>query len=146
MKMICNPNTFHINEIIVGVANFDFSKEMINSSYKSQNKIPMDSSLEMILSQRSYFPLLPIFVNSIDNERNITLEYTKLNNIRINETPDIIFTTSELRAFYKKINNTIFINLGNFYKGKSLGNIVRMMSFSPQVVIKDIFKRFIFKF
>ncbi len=144
--MICNPNTFHINEIIVGVANFDFSKEMINSSYKSQNKIPMDSSLEMILSQRSYFPLLPIFVNSIDNERNITLEYTKLNNIRINETPDIIFTTSELRAFYKKINNTIFINLGNFYKGKSLGNIVRMMSFSPQVVIKDIFKRFIFKF
>lgn len=131
--MICNPNTFNINEMIASVANFDFTKEMISSSLRSSNKIPLDSSLEMIISQKSFFPLIPSCISSNDNERNVILEYSKLSNIRINEIPDIIFTTSEMKTFIKKINSTLFINLGNFFKGSKLGNIAKIMIFSPKV-------------
>lgn len=131
--MICNPNTFNINEIIASVANFDFTKEMINSSYKSSNKNPLESSLEMIINQRSFFPLLPSLISSSENDKSVVLEYSKLSNIRINETPDIIFTTSETKAFVKKIKSTLFINLGSFYKSTKLGNIGKIMIFSPKV-------------
>ena len=136
MKMICNPNTFNINEIIASVANFDFTKEMISSSIRSPNKIPLDSSLEMIINQKSFFPLLPSFINSSDNEKNVNLEYSKLLKIKINEIPDIIFTTSEMKTYVKKINSTLFINFGNFYKGSKLGNMAKIMIFSPKVYNK----------
>lgn len=141
--MICNPNTFNINEIIASVANFDFTKEMINSSYKSSNKNPVESSLEMIINQRSFFPLLPSLIGSSENDKSVVLEYSKLSNIRINETPDIIFTTSETKAFVKKIKSTLFINLGSFYKSTKLGNIGKIMIFSPKVN-KNSFKCLIF--
>lgn len=133
MKLICNPNTFNINEMIASVANFDFTKEMISSSIRNPNKIPLDSSLEMIINQKSFFPLLPSSIYSSDNEKTVILEYSKLKNIRINEIPDIIFTTSEMKTYIKKINSTLFVNLGNFYKGSKLGNMGKIMIFSPKV-------------
>lgn len=131
--MICNPNTFNINEIIASVANFDFTKEMISSSYRSSNKNPMESSLEMIINQKSFFPLLPSSLSSSEHDKSVVLEYSKLSNLRLNEIPDIIFTTSEMKTFVKKINSTLFVNLGNFYKSTKLGNIGKVTIFSPKV-------------
>ncbi len=133
MKLICNPNTFNINEMIASVANFDFTKEMISSSIRNPSKTPLDSSLEMIISQKSFFPLLPSFLSSSENDKNVILEYSKLKDLRINEIPDLIFTTSEMKTFVKKVNSTLFVNIGNFYKGTKLGNMAKIMIFSPKV-------------
>lgn len=131
--MICNPNIFNVNEMIIGMANFDFTKEMVSNHVKSPNKIPMEASLEMILNQKTFFPLLPSSLNSTEEEKCIILDYSKLNYLRINETPDIIITTSEMSTYFRKINSTLFVYLGNFYKGNTLGNIVKIMNFSPKV-------------
>lgn len=132
--MICNPNTFSVNEMIVGIANFDFTKEMIRANITNPNKIPIDSCLEMILSQKSYFPLLPSLIYQDDSDKTIILDYSKLNNLRINETPDIVFTTSSMKPFAKKIYSTLFINSGSFYKGNELGNFSRILSYAPLVI------------
>ena len=115
------------------MANFDFLKEMINSAIRNTSKSPLDSTLEMILTQKSYFPLLPITYNPDDSEKTINLDYRKLSNLKIHATPDILITCSGMKTFAKKINSTLFINVGSFYKSNKLGSLARIISYPPIV-------------
>jgi hypothetical protein len=137
LKLIGNPQTFLLNEMIVGVANFDVVRDMISGSIRSPGKIPLDSSLEMILQQRSFYPILPNIVNTDENdkmEKIITIDERKLQDLHFNPVPDLIITpVSTINPFIKKINSTLFINPGSLMKGNNPGTFVKIISCPPDV-------------
>lgn len=136
LKLIGNPQIFQLNEIIVGVANYDVTKDMIFNSLKSTFKTPIDSSLEMMLQQRSLYPIVPYSINADENEKMekvITVDYRKYQNFHMEYIPDIILTNSSMSPFVKKINNTLFINPGSLYKGNSIGTYSKITIFPPSV-------------
>ncbi len=124
--------------MILGVANFEVAKDMISNSIRTANsKNPIDSALEMILQQRSFYPLLPNSVNSdeIDKmEKVITIDERRLNDLYIGVIPDIIITpVSSMQPFVKKVSSTLFINPGNLMKGANPGSFVKITSYPPDV-------------
>lgn len=124
--------------MIVGVANFDVTKEMINNSLRSQNKVPIDSSLEMLLQQRSFFPILHNSVNppeDIDKmEKTLTVDIRKMENFSMKAIPDIVITSSAFNPFIKKISSTLFINPGPIYKNNNEGWMAKIISYPPNVI------------
>jgi hypothetical protein len=120
------------------VANFDVVKDMISNSVRSSNKVPLDSSLDMILQQRSFYPLLPNTVtDDIDKiDKNICIDERKIKNFHLNAIPDIIITyASNMNPFVKKISNTLFINPGSLYKASNPGTILKIASYAPNVIL-----------
>jgi hypothetical protein len=138
LKLIGNPQTFLLNEMIVGVANFDVVRDMISGSIRTPGKLPLDSSLEMILQQRSFYPVLPNLINSEENdkmEKIVTIDERKLQDLQFNPVPDLIITpVSTINPFIKKINSTLFINPGSLMKGNNPGTFVKIISCPPDVL------------
>ena len=145
LYLLGNPQIFQMNEIIVGIANYDFIKDMSANCLRSRSKVPIDSALEMILYQHSLYPVLQ---NTITNEdadkfdRIITSDISKVNKFSFDTLPDIVLTTSATNPFIKKINATIFINSGPMFRGKNPGSIAKITTFPPsQYVGTEITKR-----
>lgn len=122
--------------MILGVANFDVAKEMIANSLRN-NKIPLDSSLEMILLQRSFYPLLNSTVNNDESDRmdkTINVDYRKLKHLHMSAIPDVIFTPSAVNPYAKRIGSTLFINPGILFKSNnSVGSFAKIAVFPPTV-------------
>jgi DNA polymerase alpha subunit B len=139
LKLIGNPQIFQLNEVILGVANFDVINNVIANSLMSPEKKPTQSSLEMLLAQRSFYPILANSVNTdeVDKiEKNIIVDYRKLENLSMKEMmPDIIITPSAIPPFVRKINSTICINPGSIYKGNILGTFAKLAIFPPSVFL-----------
>ena len=58
--LIGNPQTFRINDIIVGVVNADIIKDICGGILtKHCNESKIDLSLKSILQQRTYYPRYP---------------------------------------------------------------------------------------
>ena len=108
---------------------------MIGNSLKG-NKPPIDSVIESIILQRSYFPLLPSVVNQEDletNEKAIIVDYRKCNHLSfLNFIPDIIISPSALNPFAKQSKNTLFVNPGFIFKGDGLGSYANISINCPQ--------------
>ena len=138
LKLIGNPQTFQLNEMIIGVANFDVVKDMISNSIRNSNKTPLDSSLDMLLQQRSFYPVLPNLVNSEENdkmEKIITVDERKLQDLHFAFVPDVIITpASNINPYIKKVNSTLFINPGSLMKGPNPGTFVKIVSCPPDVL------------
>lgn len=133
LKLNSNPQIFQLNEIILGIANFDVVKEMISSSLRSNNKIPLDATLENIVLQRSFMPMLPSDSgeNLSSHDKLLNLDYRKMPSLHFEVVPDIVITPSILPPFVKTLNNTLFINPSTAMKGNSLGSFIRMFVFPP---------------
>jgi len=114
---------------------------MIANSIRPVHKVPLDSTLEMILQQRSFYPLLPNTVNDdIDKiDKTISIDERKIENLQMGAIPDIIITTSsQLPSFIKRSSSTLFINPGTLYKGVNPGTFVRISSYSPTVLYYNL--------
>jgi hypothetical protein len=132
LKMISNPQIFQLNEIYFGVANFDVLKDMISNSVIKE-KSPMDSSLEMLLRQRSFYPVLSTTASEDDN-KTINIDYKRLDKLYMKDIPDIIITPSSLQSYVKKIHSTYFVNPGTLYKGNNTGSFAKISIFPPSVI------------
>jgi len=135
--LIGNPQVFQLNEIICGVANFDFVKDMISNSIRSQHKVPRDSSLEMILQQKSFYPVLPSSVSSEDGdkiEKTIAVDYRKLSHLHLGAIPDIIITNSKINPFVRKVGSTVFINPSSLFRENNPGHFAKITSYPPNVI------------
>jgi hypothetical protein len=132
LKFISNPQIFQLNEIFFGVANFDVLKDMISNSL-IKDKSPMDSSLEMLLKQRSFYPVLATSASEDNDNKTITVDYKQLDKLYMKEIPDIIITPSSLPNYVKKVHSTYFINPGTLYKGNSMGSFAKISVFQPSV-------------
>lgn len=133
LKLNSNPQIFQLNEIIIGIANFDVVKDMISSSLRSNNKVPLDSTLENIVLQRTFMPILPSDSgeNSNCHDRLLNIDYRKMSSLHFEVVPDIVVTTSILPPFAKTMSNTMFVNPSTAVKGNSLGSFIRMFVFPP---------------
>ncbi len=133
-----------MNEILIGVANFDVVKELISNSLRSQMKVPLDSSLEMLLLQKSLYPILPNLVNSDDIEKMdkiITVDNRKLSKFSFEMPPDVVITSSSsMNHYIKKSHSTLFINPGTLIKNGKPGSILKITSYPYEVKYNLIFK------
>jgi hypothetical protein len=96
----------------------------------------MDTSLEMILQQRSFYPVLPHLVGSEDDkmEKAITIDERKLQDLHFAFVPDLIITPSlNFSPYIKKVNSTLFINPGSLMKTAGPGTFVKIVSCPPDV-------------
>lgn len=145
LYLLGNPKIFQLNEMIFGIANYDFIKDMSANCLRSRSKVPIDSALEMILYQHSLYPVLPNTIVNDDADkfdRIITSDISKVDKFSFDTLPDIVITTSAMNPFVKKINATIFINSGPMFKGRNPGSIAKITTFPPsQYVGTDITKR-----
>jgi len=86
---------------------------MISNSIRSQQKIPRDSSLEMILQQKSFYPVLNSALPTDEGdkiEKTIGVDYRKLSHLHLGAIPDIIITNSKMNPFVRKVGSTLFVN------------------------------------
>lgn len=143
---ISNPQIFQLNEVFIGIANFDTIKDTIMNSLHSELLNTVDKACEMILYQKNFYPILPntIMQNYEDNQdRTITVDlsqYKYLNFDNYDTPPDIILTNSLMKTFAKKIHGTVFINCGSFVKGKNYGEIAKI-TLHNAFKATDIYKR-----
>jgi DNA polymerase alpha subunit B len=137
LKLIANPQLFQLNEVVMGVANFDVVKDMIANSLTNKPK-PTDLSYEMMILQRSFYPLLANSLNEeIDKiEKTVVVDYRKLGDLSMGDTvPDILISPSAYAPFVKKISSTICINPGTVFKGNSPGTFAKIAIFPPSVIL-----------
>ena len=129
---ISNPQIFQLNEVFIGIANFDTIKDTIMNSFHSKELDTIEKACEMILYQKNFYPILPntLLQNYENNqERIITIDlsqYKYLNFDNFETPPDIILTNSLMKTFAKKIHGTVFINCGSFVKGKNYGEMAKI--------------------
>lgn len=117
--------------MIFGNANFDFVSNTLKNSVK-QNLNPLDSTLENTLLQKSYHPFFPLNGNIDENmDRMLRVDYRFLSKLDLNCIPDIVFTQSQMKHFTRVSNTTLFINPGYFFKNDNLGNVCKLMTYSP---------------
>lgn len=125
--------------MIVGVANFDVVRDMISNSIRSESKNPLDWSLEMLLQQKSYYPVLPNLPNFDENdkmEKVITIDERKLQDLSFSFVPDLIITPAyNISPCVRKVNSTLFINPGSLIKTNNPGTFVKIISCPPDVRI-----------
>ena len=110
-------------------------KEIIANSLKGSIKPPLDSVLESVILQRSYFPLLPTVISQEENDPNekaIILDYRKCEHLSfLKFIPDIIISPSLLQPIAKQSKNTLFINPGFIFKGENLGSYASLSIYCP---------------
>ena len=108
---------------------------MIANSLKGSSKPPLDSVLESLILQRSYFPLLPTVINQDENDNNekaIIVDYRKCEHLSfLKFIPDIIISPSLLQPIAKQSKNTLFINPGFIFKGDNLGSYASLNIHCP---------------
>jgi hypothetical protein len=111
---------------------------MISNSIRSQQKIPRDSSLEMILQQKSFYPVLNSALPTDEGdkiEKTIGVDYRKLSHLHLGAIPDIIITNSKMNPFVRKVGSTLFVNCSSLYKDNSPGYFAKIVSYPPNVSI-----------
>ena len=109
---------------------------MISNSIRSQQKVPRDSSLEMILQQKSFYPVLQSTIPSEDGdkmEKTIGVDYRKLSHLHLGAIPDIIITNSKMNPFVRRVGSTVFINCSSLYKDNNPGYFAKIISYPPNV-------------
>lgn len=115
-----NPVFMQLNDISVGVINTDVVKDMcLNTCIKNppnvEPKPKIDSVLQSMLQQRSFYPLYP-------GSQNTPIEWDQWKGLMMSETPDILITPSDLMLFAKNVDGCICVNPGTLYKGAVAGN------------------------
>jgi hypothetical protein len=132
-----NPQLLPINEMIFAIVNYDFIRD-INNNIVKDKRSPIDTSIDILLSQKNMYPLIPNYVNGDDVDKmdkvNI-VELSQIDKMAFDIFPDVIITNSAMQPFVKKYNSTIVINGGSVFKGKAEtpGNVVKIMEYPPNV-------------
>lgn len=132
-----NPQLLPINEMIFAIVNYDFIRD-INNNIVKDKRSPIDTSIDILLSQKNMYPLIPNYVNGDDVDKmdkvNI-VELSQIDKMAFDIFPDVIITNSAMQPFVKKYNSTVVINGGSVFKGKAEtpGNVVKIMEYPPNV-------------
>lgn len=136
LVFVSNPSIFNLNEIIIGNANFDSTKDLISNSLKVSNaKNPIEASLEAVLNQRNLYPLIPSHCSQDNDkiERTTTVDYRQIDKLFLNYIPDVIINSSLMNQYAKRIRNTLFVNPGQLFRGNKPGSYARLNVFPPSV-------------
>ena len=144
-----NPQLLPINEMIFAIVNYDFIRD-INNNIVKDKRSPIDTSIDILLSQKNMYPLIPNYVNGDDVDKmdkvNI-VELSQIDKMAFDIFPDVIITNSAMQPFVKKYNSTVVINGGSVFKGKAEtpGNVVKIMEYPPNVSLIYIVNIYIYR-
>ncbi|KAH8811928.1 DNA polymerase alpha subunit B N-terminal-domain-containing protein [Xylogone sp. PMI_703] len=136
-RIIGNPMTLSLNEIVVGVSSQDILTELRYEEVTG-GKLPDGGMLarlpKYLIEQRHFFPLFPPSdrqtlpktgtVEGIPAGSMLDTSYLKLGEI-INVRPDILIVPSALPPFAKVIESVLVINPGYISKRKAAGTYAK---------------------
>ena len=151
LNLVGNPELIQINEILIGITNYEMLAEILSNCVKENKNSMMDLIFDSYLKQRSFFPILPNLPKEFDfsteenvistnySEVNIPLEIKQLNKTHFEYIPDIIITPFKNVPFAKKSKDTVFINplkvincnYNSNTSNKEIGSYVSLYVFPP---------------
>ena len=104
-----------LNDIKIGIINVEIIKEMCTGMLpKNMDPPKIDLSLKSLLEQRIFYPLYP-------PQPETPIEYEQIQNLYIQEQPDILITPSDLIQFVKQIDGCLCVNPGSIIKNDGAG-------------------------
>ena len=99
---IPNPSSIVLNDVLIGIINSDVVKDLVVNSINKQEKSPakakQDLVLQFLFQNNSFYPLL-----QSTTSQNL-VSYSKWEDLKINEMPDLIIAPSNYPPFVKTIN------------------------------------------
>lgn len=140
ISFISNPQLIQVNEVIIGVTNYELIQEILNQSFKISNMLPnIDLTLDSILKQRSLMPILSHKVKDEEDDKStstINVDYRKMKHFYFATIPDLILAPFKNVPLFKKSSNSIFVNpssviANTINQGDILGSFVRIYVFAP---------------
>ncbi len=138
-KIVGNPMTIALNEIVTGISSQDILSEL-RASECVQGGQPQGGLLarlpKYLVEQRHFFPLYPPLDRSklpkggVDNEQlppgaMLDVAYLKLGEM-LNVRPDMFVLPSTLPAFAKVVDSVLVINPGVLSRRKAPGTYARL--------------------
>ncbi|RFU30100.1 hypothetical protein B7463_g6257, partial [Scytalidium lignicola] len=138
VRIIGNPMTLSLNEIVVGVSSQDILTELRYEEVTGGK--PQDGGMlarlpKYLIEQRHFFPLFPPSdrqtlpktgtIEGIPAGPMLDISYLKLGEI-INVRPDILITPSALPPFAKVVESVLVINPGYLSKRKAAGTYAKV--------------------
>jgi len=112
IKFLKNPHIIQLNEVIIGISNFELFEEMKQqSSFSKYGVLPI---IESILKQRSFYPLLPLKADEKEKKdyKSTILDYSKLESLSFDVIPDIFIYPNKNLAYAKDYHKNLFIHPG----------------------------------
>lgn len=129
IKFISNPSVIQINEIIIGISNFEYFEEIKQqSNFEKKGITPV---LNSILKQRNFYPLIP-FKSEEGIQKSSIIEYTQLDKLQfLDVIPDLFIYTNKNLAYAKSHHKSLFIHPGCICPstGSMKGTYVRFFAY-----------------
>lgn len=132
---LSNPQIFQLNDMIFGVANFDYYNEIKTQSNFKQGVIPI---MDSILRQRNFYPLIPFKFNEKDSKNYTFIDYSQAEKLTFDVIPDIFIYPNKGLAYAKDSNKSVFVNPGCVCpaqeKNSLKGSFVKIYSYPPSKI------------
>lgn len=147
LHFLSNPATINLNEVIIGICNCEYFEEVKQqSSFKTNN---INSVFNTILTQRSYYPLIPYKCDDKDDKNSTIIEQSQLDRLQLEVIPDIFIYPNKSITYAKDFfpeSKSVFVHPGSVCasadKPESFkGNYIRMFVYPNTKTDLDIYKR-----
>lgn len=139
VKIVGNPMTIAINDIVTGISSQDILSELRASDCVSGTQAPgglLARLPKYLIEQRHFFPLYPPLDRSklpkggLENQTPppgamLDVAYLKLGEM-LNVRPDMLVVPSSLPAFAKVVDSVLVINPGVLSRRKAPGTYARL--------------------
>ncbi|KAI0874174.1 DNA polymerase alpha/epsilon subunit B [Hypoxylon argillaceum] len=148
-KIIGNPMTLFINEMVLGVSSQDILWELHHEELvglKPETPNIMSRISRYLIEQRHYFPIFPPVDRSklpkagtpegIPTGAVLDTSYLKLGEM-INARPDVIILPSALPPFARVVESVVVINPGYLSKRRGAGTYARMTLYPPKLTEEE---------
>lgn len=145
VKIVGNPMTLSINEMVLGVSSQDILWELKGEECTSRPPVTTDLLGRLsryLIEQRHYFPVFPPTDRSkypktgTEDGRPVgamlDVSYLKLGDM-VNVRPDVLVVPSALPPFAKVVESVLVINPGYLSKRRGAGTYARMTLYPPSL-------------
>ncbi|KAI1432659.1 DNA polymerase alpha/epsilon subunit B [Xylaria sp. CBS 124048] len=144
-KIIGNPMTLSINEMVLGISSQDILwdlryEELVGDKPVTSNMMSRIS--RYLIEQRHYFPVFPPLERSklpkagtpdgIPTGAGLDTSYLKLGEM-VNVRPDVVIVPSALPPFARVVESVLVINPGYLSKRRGAGTYARMTLYPPKL-------------
>ncbi|KAI9816776.1 MAG: DNA-directed DNA polymerase alpha subunit pol12 [Pycnora praestabilis] len=149
VKLLTNPSTFSLNEIIIGISAQDVLYELRKEEVVGGNSFEKDTlarTSRYLIEQRHFFPLFPPVERrdlpktgvegGLATGTPLDTSYLKLGEW-LNVRPDVLITPSALPPFAKVIESVLVINPGTLSKRKGAGTHARMTMHPAALTLEE---------
>ncbi|PSR76402.1 DNA polymerase alpha subunit B N-terminal-domain-containing protein [Coniella lustricola] len=143
VKIVGNPMTLSINEMVVAVSAQDALWELKGEEVVSRPAPTPDTMARLakyVIEQRHYFPVFPAMdrsryprtgtVEGVQSGAMLDVSYLKLGEM-VGGRPDVLILPSALPPFAKVVESVLVINPGFLSKRRGAGTYARMILYPP---------------